>query len=246
MNSRMIQSEKSISTVCKKCMQTLIRSLLLVHVHQVIKKPQHFNLIHRIVTCGLLQIQTLWDNTVTKIMMRKGLTCTAQKSTASCGSQKGMAGEESLLTSALSCDSEQQLLQHQRQSCGSCTHTHHQCFRVWHMKKEKLLLMKVVFCGSVTMLPTEWWRSHNLKLNLSRGEMGLWSQAQLIKRRGVSSYATVAKVAHSRDYFNSLWQYFSCLQILITSFGIGMLECCFIYTLSAKRQYPSVFMSGYL
>lgn len=45
-----------------------------------------------------------------------------------------------------------------------------------------------------------------LKQNLSRGEMVLGPQAQLLKQRGVSLYSTVAKVAQWRDYFNSLWE----------------------------------------
>lgn len=40
-----------------------------------------------------------------------------------------------------------------------------------------------------------------LKQNLSRGEMVLLPQPQLLKQRGGSLYSTAEKVAQSKDYF---------------------------------------------
>lgn len=49
---------------------------------------------------------------------------------------------QKVLTDALSCDSECQLLHEQSQSCSFCPHAHHQSFSLRHTSKEAALLMK--------------------------------------------------------------------------------------------------------
>ena len=122
-----------------------------------------------------------------------------------------------VLTNALSCDSEHQLLQHQRQSRCSSPHTHHQCFSAGHTSREAVLQEKekefplVETNASHRLVPRRSTRVRQnngqiqmLKENLSRGEMILLPQSQLLKQRGVSLYSTVAKVAQWRDYYKSV------------------------------------------